>query len=139
VNYYNTFIQVAPDCPVAQARIPKESTVAGIQYELLSRHPYTYTQEEILFEVFVRRQGFSREEVERRRDELWASFFQKSRPCFRASPLPKTHGWGIHFDHQGRAALYAVESKEYQEFVSGQRGDVKLLFAVRSRREPRKL
>src|SRR5690606_39462496 len=71
-----------------------------------------------------------RSEVERRRGELWASFFQKSRPCFRASPLPKTHGWGIHFDHQGRAALYAVESNEYQEFVSGQRGDVKLLFAV---------
>lgn len=134
MNYYDTFIQVAPDCPVAQARVPKGKTVAAIQYELLSHCPYTYTQEEILFEVFVRREGFSQEEVDRRRGELWESFFQKPRACLRASPLPKTHGWGIHFDHEGHAALYAVESEEYQEFVAGKRGELKLLVALRSKR-----
>jgi hypothetical protein len=44
-------------------------------------------------------------------------FFSKGQPCFRASPLTKTYGWGIHSDHQGKVALYGMESTEYQKFL----------------------
>jgi hypothetical protein len=49
MNYYNTFIQVSEDCPASAAIIPKakgeSKTIPVIQYEMISNHPYQYTQE----------------------------------------------------------------------------------------------
>lgn len=58
MNYMNTFIAVAEDCPVHSGTVPVaragKTSIASIQYELLSERPYHYTQEDILFETFVR-------------------------------------------------------------------------------------
>ena len=51
-NYYNTFIQVADDCPVDNAEIPpvkKPQSVAQIEYEMLVTNPYKYTSDDVLF------------------------------------------------------------------------------------------
>ncbi len=40
--------------------------------------------------------------------------------CMRASPLPKSHGWGLHFNPKGKVALVAVGSPEYKQ-LSGDR------------------
>jgi len=138
-NYYNTFIQVAADCPVSHSVIP-ESTKASkpvhvIQYELLSESPYTYTQEELFFEVHVKHKVIPDEEVRARRDELWNEFYAKKHACMRASTLPKKYGWGVHFDSDGRIALYGMESKEYEQFIQERITDVKVLAAMRSKRD----
>ena len=36
-------------------------------------------------------------------------FFSKGQPCFRASPLTKQLGWGVHCDKNGKVALYGIE------------------------------
>ncbi len=61
--------------------------------------------------------------------------FAKSHPCMRASPLPKKYGRGVHSGSQGRLALYDRDSEEYRRFVAaGERGELKLTAALRSRR-----
>jgi hypothetical protein len=45
-------------------------------------------------------------------------FFSKGQPCFRASPLTKTYGFGIHCDKNGKVALYGMETEEYQSFLA---------------------
>ena len=41
MNYYDTFIQVAPDCQVSEAVVPtskrEQKTIQQIEYELLAR------------------------------------------------------------------------------------------------------
>lgn len=59
-------------------------------------------------------------------------FFARPQACLRASPLPKTYGWGLHFDATGRVALYAVESPEYKRFIEDE--SISHLKAMRSRR-----
>ncbi len=49
------------------------------------------------------------EELERLRQE----YFAQPRACLRASPLPKTFGWGLHYDDEGRITFHAVDSAEY--------------------------
>ena len=134
-NYYNTFIQVADDCPLAAGVAPVEKggkkTVAVIQYELLAGNPYRYTQEEVLFETYVRHKGVPSDELGTARQ----AFFAKPQACLRASPLPKSYGWGLHFDHEGKVALYGVESAEYRRFTED--GTLTLLKAMRSSRAPK--
>ena len=50
----------------------------------------------------------------------------------RASPLTKKYGWGTYYDKNGKIAIYAVESEEYQYFVNDKR--IKKYFAMRSKR-----
>jgi hypothetical protein len=137
MNYYDTFIQVASDCPVGEAIVPAgkrdKKSIPRIEYELLVEKPYTFTQEELLFAVHLQRQGISKSELESQRAELWQEFFDKSRACLRASMLPKKYGWGLHFDAEGRIALVARESDEYKKFASG-KGVGTLLAAMRNKR-----
>ncbi len=70
---------------------------------------------------------------EAERAALRAHFFAKSQACLRASPLPKSYGWGLHFDGEGRVALCPMESEAYRRLVAGADG-VKVLKAMRSRR-----
>lgn len=48
LNYYNTLIAVADDCPVDHSVVPPpcggKPTVAVLQYEMLSGSPHTFTQ-----------------------------------------------------------------------------------------------
>ena len=137
MNYHDTFIRVAPDCPVSEAVVPtgrrEEKSIPQVEYELLSENPYTLTQEELLFAVHARRQGIGEADLKARRAALWEEFFGKPRACLRASMLPKKYGWGLHFDAEGRIALVAVESEEYRAFVQG-RGVATVLTAMRNKR-----
>lgn len=120
MNEYDTFIQIAEDCPVSEAVIPKakgeSKTIPVIQYELLSNHPYRYTQEDVLFEVFAERNQIPETERAAAREK----FFSKGQPCLRTSSLGKRYGWGIHHDAEGKVAIYAVESDEYLKLMNDQ-------------------
>ncbi len=131
-NYYNTFIEVAEDCPVRVAEIPirkgGRATVATIQFEMLSGNPYQYTSDDVLFHVFATKSGIACEDADKAREQ----FFSKGQPCFRASPLTKRYGWGVHSDAEGRIAIFAVESKEYARLAKDK--NLKHLKAMRSSR-----
>lgn len=135
--YTNTFIQVAPDSPAISGIVPEvkgeSKSVAVLEHELLSSHPYTFTNEELIFEVHVRRLGLSESEVKACRQELWDALFSKSHACMRASSLTKRYGWGVHYDERGKMALYPLGSDEYQRFTRDTDG-LKLLAAMRSKR-----
>lgn len=132
-NYYNTFIEVADDCPVSSGTVPpaKEGvpSVARLQYEMLRGNPYRYDSDEALFSVFAVRKDIAGSEWEERRQ----TFFSKGQACFRASPLPKSYGWGVHCDKEGKLALYGREEAEYQQLVDDD--SIKKLKAMRSKRK----
>lgn len=131
-NYVDTFIEVADDCPVSAAQAPPLTrglkTSAVLQYEMIIAQPYVFSSDDVLFEVFARRQGLG----ERERQAARQRFFAKDQACLRASPLPKRYGWGVHHDHEGRVALVAVDSDEYRAMTEDP--SLAHLKALRSRR-----
>lgn len=135
-HYTETFITAAADCPASEGRAPAARGDAWSapqwQYELLRAAPYTYTSDALLFEVHVRRLGLDAAEVQARRAELWDALFSKPQACLRSSALAKTHGWGFHFDAQGRVALVSAGSAEYERLSSGE--GVRVLAAMRNKR-----
>ena len=136
MNYYNTFIAVAPDTSVKIGTVPVaragKKSIAVLEYELISAEPYTYTQEEVQFAVHVQRQSVPPAELRARQIELWDEFFSKPIACMRASPLPKSYGWGLHFNEEGKVALVAVGSPEYERLSSS--SAIEQTRALRSRR-----
>ena len=52
--------------------------------------------------------------------------------CMRASPLPKSYGWGLHLDAEGKVALVAMESPEIRRLASSRA--IAQTRAMRSRR-----
>lgn len=132
MNYYDTFIEVAEDCPVSVAAVPRPKrdtkAVPFLQYEMIANHPYRYTQEDVLFEVFAERSGIADENKPAERMQ----FFSKDQACLRASALGKRYGWGIHNNEDGKVALYAIESDDYKRFVSD--NDINHVKAMRSKR-----
>jgi hypothetical protein len=137
MNPVDQFIEIAPDCQLKVAVVPVDGgakrTIASIEYELLAENPYVYTLAELQFIVSARRNEISDEDLIAQRQALWDAFFSKPHACMRASALTKKFGWGVHYDKQGKIALYAVESEEYQRFVKD--GSIKKYFAMRSKRE----
>ncbi len=128
-NYYDTFIEVAEDTKASSGLIPpskEKKTVAEMQYELIAHHPYKYTSDDVFFQIFAERKDLLAEEYVKAR----ADFFSKGQPCFRASPLTKTYGFGIHSDSEGRVALYGIESEGYQNFLDD--SSVKKVKAMKS-------
>lgn len=138
MSYTDTFIRVAVDCPVETGIIPVSARlhppVHVIQYELLSGAPYTYTHEELLYEVHVRHKEIPDQERAEHKEEIWTELFSKSHPCLRASMLPKRYGWGIHYNHEGKIALYGKESPEYDHFTSGRVSCIRQLNAMRNKK-----
>lgn len=139
MSYTDTFILVSEDCPVEYGTVPVP-TRAGtpahlIQYELLTENPYTYNHEDLIYEVHVRHKNIPEDVRESSGETIRRELFAKSHPCLRASMLPKRYGWGVHYDSEGKIAIYGMESPEYQAFVSGERGGTKLLRAMRSKRK----
>ena len=128
-NYLNTFIFVADDCPVTKAEVPPKKeikTVASMQFDMLKNAPYQHTSDEVLFQVFAAKNNIP----EADRDSEKKKFFSKGQPCFRSSPLTKRYGWGVHFNQEGKMALYAVESDEYRQF--SQANSLKTIKAMRT-------
>ena len=136
MNYVNTFIAVAPDTAVKAGTVPPvrndKKSIAQLEHELISGKPYTLTQEEVQFSVHVQRQGIPATELNAKRTKLWSEFFSKPMACMRASPLPKSYGWGLHFDAEGKVALVAMEGSEYKRLLKNPA--IRQLSAMRSKR-----
>ncbi len=117
-NYYNTFIEIAEDCPIQQGEMPplkgENKSVANLQFDMLYDEPYQYTSDDVLFGVFALRKEFTKAEMSAERE----NYFSKGQPCFRASPLTKRYGWGIHNNAEGKIAMYAYGSPEYQKLLA---------------------
>jgi hypothetical protein len=116
-NYFDHFIEVAPDTKRTQGTKPPsrgdQRTIAEMQYEMIAKNPYGYTSDEVLFQVFADRSGLVPEEYGPARER----FFSKGQACLRASPLTKSYGFGIHSDSRGKIALYGMETPQYQKFL----------------------
>lgn len=129
-NYTNTFIEVAEDCPAVKGEVPpmkgNTETVAGIQHDMISKNPYEYTSDDILFRVYAKRNDLTENELEEARTQ----FFSKGQPCFRASPLTKRYGWGIHFDQNGKVAMYSRGTDEYNKLLNNK--NLKIWKAMKS-------
>ena len=89
-------------------------TVANIQFEMLNKNPYKFTSDDVLFQVYAERNDLSESELE----EARKMFFSKGQPCFRASPLTKRYGWGIHNNQEGKIAMYGLGTDEYERFLN---------------------
>lgn len=132
-NYYNAFIEIAEDCPTDKGEIPpqrgEKKSVANLQFEMLYDNPYQYTSDEVLFGVFAIRKGFIEDEMNEQREH----FFSKGQACFRASPLTKRYGWGVHANKEGKIAIYRADSEDYQRFIKDD--TLKKMKAMRSKRK----
>lgn len=108
-EYRSAFISVAGDCPATRSREPdKPGTIGALEFDLIAGAPYRYTQADVLWHVHVQRGGLGTRE----------EFFSRPMACLRASPLGKTLGWGLHFDAEGRVALVARDSADYERLAS---------------------
>jgi hypothetical protein len=113
-NYFDTFIEIAEDCPIAQAEIPplknNAKSVANLQFEMINKNQYKFTSDDVLFQVFAERKELLEKEMLEARKE----FFSKGQACFRASPLTKRYAWGLHSNSEGKIALIAAGTEEYE-------------------------
>ena len=126
-NYFDTLIEVSPDSGAVEARVPRKAgSVAAMQYEMVSGAPYQHTSDDVIFAVHASRKGIAPTAAAR------AAFFSRGQACFRASPLVKTHGFGVHSDAKGRIALYGVETAQYQDLKADP--DVIKVAGMRSKR-----
>lgn len=116
-NYINTFIEVAEDCPVSKGEQPPvkgaSQTVASMQFDMIFSNPYKFTSDDVLFQVYAIRNNLKRNEYNSAKEQ----FFSKGQPCFRASPLTKRYGWGVHSDKDGKIAIYGCETTEYKRLA----------------------
>jgi hypothetical protein len=131
-NYSNTFIEIAEDCPASTGIVPPSSgeskSIATMQFELLSKQPYKYTSDDVFFEVYAIRNDLTKTELSEARKQ----FFSKGQPCFRASPLTKRYGWGVHSDQDGKVALYGCETEAYAKFSNDK--SLKVIKAMKSKK-----
>ncbi len=130
-NYFNTFIAVAEDCPAQNAEVPTSKndkrSIADQHFDMIAHNPYRYTSDEVIFGTYAERNGIT-ENLAHERE----TFFTKGQPCLRASPLGKRYGWGTHHDAEGKVAVVALGSEEYQMFL--QDPSLKQVKAMRTKR-----
>jgi Family of unknown function (DUF6157) len=121
MNYYDTIIEVADDCPATEAQVPQQrgtkKTKALVEYQLLTEHPYTYTEEDIAFQVYAVLHDIPKPKWPAERKK----FLSKGHPHLCVSPLAKRYGWGIHNNAEGKIALIAVESPRYRQLAADPR------------------
>lgn len=131
-NYYDTFIEIAEDCPADSAEVPPQKgdnkTIANIQFEILNKNPYKFTSDDVLFRTFALKKELVESELEKARNE----FFSKGQACFRASPLTKRYGWGVHSNSDGKIAIFAAGSDEYEALKNNK--SIKVVKAMKSSR-----
>lgn len=132
-NYTNTFIEIAEDSSNSTGQEPPlrgvKKSVANYQFEMVYGNPYKFTSDDVFFTVYATRNEIPESEWPEARQQ----FFSKGQPCFRASPLTKTYGWGVHSNADGKVAVFPAESEEYQRFLADD--SVKKLKAMRSKRK----
>jgi hypothetical protein len=127
-GYIDTFITIAPDCPAKEGIKPlKASSIAGLEYALLSQNPYALTGDELIFAVHLRHKQIGEDAG---LDAVRKALFSKPHPCLRTSMLPKRYGWGAHYDQRGRIALYGAETDAYRCFAA--RKDLQIIPAMRN-------
>ncbi len=138
MSYTDTFITVSPDCPVEESVQPQPKggvkTKPLLEFELLSDHPYRFTEKDLIYQVHLRHQGIPEEEWQEREGEIREKLFAKSHPCMRASMLPKKYGYGVHYDHEGKIAIYGMETSRYCSFAGGGEDGVRVIAAMRNKK-----
>jgi len=92
MNYYDTLIEVADDCPTKKAQVPRARGGKKTEAWLTTRSSSS------IHTVTPRKK-----------------FLSKGHPHLRVSPLAKRYGWGIHNDVTGKIALIALESSRYEQ------------------------
>ncbi|HVZ07739.1 DUF6157 family protein [Rhodopila sp.] len=129
MGYLNTFIAVAPDCPVGAGIVPdRPRSIAGLEYMLLAANPYRFTGKDLILAVHARHKSIDDTDIE----PFKLALFSRSHPCLRASLLPNRYGWGAHYDASGRIALYGLGTDDYRRFTS--QPGIKVIPAMRNRR-----
>jgi hypothetical protein len=117
-NYYNTFIQIAEDCPVTNAEVPPlkgdDKTIANLHFEMIIDSPYKYSSDDVIFNANAVKNKITGKAAQA---EARAAFFSKGQACLRASPLTKRYGWGVHHNAAGKIAIYAIDSAEYKKMA----------------------
>jgi hypothetical protein len=117
-NCFNTFIQVAEDCPARTGEEPPlragKPTVACLQYGMIAKAPYKYTSDDVIFATSAPGRELAVKAMETEKQAAREAFFSRGQACMRASSLGKRFGCGVHADSKGRIALYPIESKRYQ-------------------------
>ncbi len=103
------FIMVSPDCPADKGTVPEVRTepkpIYVHQYEVLSQHPYEYTEAGLSHEVHIVRRG-------KLEGELQLDKYNLAR-----SKLCKRYGWGIHYNEERKLALVGCETEEYERLA----------------------
>ena len=131
-NYFNTFITASDDCPVNRGEVPVskngELTMAMLQFQLIYDHPYHFSSDDVIFQCYATKNKILANDMKSCRDD----FYSKGQACFRSSPLTKRYGWGVHFNHEGKMALYEMNSKEYKQFINDK--NLKVIKAMRNRK-----
>ena len=131
-NYYNTFIEVAPDYTKSESLVPPikgdKQTVANIQFDMIRSQPYTFTSDDVIFNTFAVKNDIANSELVSEREK----FFSKGQPCMRASPLTKSYGWGVHCNIDGKLALIGMETDAYEQFLNDE--SLEHVKAMRSKR-----
>ncbi|CAH0231352.1 hypothetical protein SRABI80_02525 [Peribacillus frigoritolerans] len=133
MSYKNTLITISEDSKVSSGKVPviknEKPTIAYIEHDLINNNPYKFTQEDVQFKTYLIKNQMEAENAA----ELREQFFSKSKACFRASPLVKNYGWGIHYNNQGKIAIYDVNSEMYNQLLK--QDDITKLKGMRSKRK----
>jgi hypothetical protein len=133
MSYKNTLITISEDSKVTSAKVPaiknRKPTIAYIEHDLINNNPYKFTQEDVQFKTYLIKNQMEAENAA----ELREQFFSKSKACFRASPLVKNYGWGIHYNNQGKITIYDVNSEMYNQLLK--QDDITKLKGMRSKRK----
>ncbi|WP_458354242.1 DUF6157 family protein [Peribacillus frigoritolerans] len=133
MSYKNTLITISEDSKVTSAKVPviknEKPTIAYIEHDLINNNPYKFTQEDVQFKTYLIKNQMEAENAA----ELRERFFSKSKACFRASPLVKNYGWGIHYNNHGKIAIYDVNSEMYNQLLK--QDDITKLKGMRSKRK----
>src|SRR5438874_13477853 len=111
MNYFDTLIEVADDCPTKKAQVPLarggKKTKAVVEYEILVKQPYSHTEEDVAFETYAVLHDNPKDIWPKERKK----FLSKGHPHRRVSPLTKRYGWGIHNNVARKIALIAVNRR----------------------------
>lgn len=133
MSYKNTLITISEDSKVSSAKVPviknEKPTIAYIEHDVINNNPYKFTQEDVQFKTYLIKNQMEAENSA----ELREQFFSKSKACFRASPLVKNYGWGIHYNNQGKIAIFDVNSEMYNQLLK--QDDITKLKGMRSKRK----
>ena len=137
VDYVDTVILIAPDCPAEAGTEPEpragKPTVASATFSLIEAEPYGMLSSEVIFGVWADRHDIPEEDRPAERSR----FFAKPQACLRSSDLGKRYGWAVHARSDGRIALYGAGTPEYAMLESGVDFDGRPIIVTRAMRSSR--